>query len=556
VGKVKQLAVQNYRSIKDLVEIRFPPKTPLVLVGENNSGKSNVVRALELLLGETWPGNYELSDHEYHARDKINNIPVLVQVDVEGVIHRGKYEQNVIDNGKDSKYVSRETREQCLCIVVGADRRLAYQLSYSSKYTFMSKLMRRFHDELTADPERVKKLKQEFKNIKNIFKEVEAFDTFTKELNSKVFELSDNLAYSLKTDFSAYDPSNYFHSLRVLPYEADNVLNFEELGTGQEQILAVSFAYAYAKAFHGEPNNNLILVIEEPEAHLHPLAQKWLARNINKLAKEDVQTIITTHSPSFVDLMNLEGIVLLNRIDGATRAKQISAENLATYCVHHGVPNSKINKDNVLGFYAAAATEEILSGLFARKIILVEGLTEALSLPVYLYKLEFDTTKNGIAIIPVHGKGNLAKWWRLFSAYGIPTYVIFDNDSNDDNDARKRKDILHTIGVEESSFEQFLTTSSLEINDKFAVFGLDFETVMNDYFGSEYQRLTNEAQTKYSLSREAKPLVARYVAEKMTYQETNEGWLTLRNLIDKITALSTPEQSILPEAEIDEESPF
>jgi predicted ATP-dependent endonuclease of OLD family len=56
--------------------------------------------------------------------------------------------------------------------------------------------------------------------------------------------------------------------------------------------------------------------------------------------------------------------------------------------------------------------------------------------------------KEGIAVIPVHGVGNLAKWWRFFTAYGIPTYPIFDNDAKDDPDEKKRSDILSAIGVE------------------------------------------------------------------------------------------------------------
>ena len=74
------------------------------------------------------------------------------------------------------------------------------------------------------------------------------------------------MTYRLLLDFSAYDPSNYFQSLRVLPTENGKVRNLEELGTGQEQVLALAFAHAYAKTFHG----GIVLAIEEPEAHLHP----------------------------------------------------------------------------------------------------------------------------------------------------------------------------------------------------------------------------------------------------------------------------------------------
>ncbi len=59
--------------------------------------------------------------------------------------------------------------------------------------------------------------------------------------------------------------------------------------------MALVFAHAYARAFYG----GIILVIEEPEAHLHPLAQEWLARKIHQMAADGLQIVITTHSPHF-----------------------------------------------------------------------------------------------------------------------------------------------------------------------------------------------------------------------------------------------------------------
>ncbi|MGB9619585.1 MAG: TOPRIM nucleotidyl transferase/hydrolase domain-containing protein [Armatimonadota bacterium] len=63
------------------------------------------------------------------------------------------------------------------------------------------------------------------------------------------------------------------------------------------------------------------------------------------------------------------------------------------------------------------------SGFFARPVVLVEGSTEALALPVLLAKRGLEVEKEGIALISVGGKGNLAKWYRLYRAYEIPCYT-------------------------------------------------------------------------------------------------------------------------------------
>jgi putative ATP-dependent endonuclease of OLD family len=95
------------------------------------------------------------------------------------------------------------------------------------------------------------------------------------------------------------------------------VRSFDELGTGQEQILAVAFAYAYSRAY-GAGEDGLVLVIDEPEAHLHPLAQRWLAAKVDGLGDRGVQVIVTTHSPAFVDLSHIDGLVCVRKpsVDG------------------------------------------------------------------------------------------------------------------------------------------------------------------------------------------------------------------------------------------------
>lgn len=48
--KISRIYIENYRSIKKL---DFLPGNYCVLVGENNAGKSNILKAVNLVLGET-----------------------------------------------------------------------------------------------------------------------------------------------------------------------------------------------------------------------------------------------------------------------------------------------------------------------------------------------------------------------------------------------------------------------------------------------------------------------------------------------------------------------
>jgi putative ATP-dependent endonuclease of OLD family len=439
------------------------------------------------VLGESWPGSFQPEDHDFFDRNPAN-LPLAIVVEVENVSHayhgslvsvnafvlehsgdeRPFY--MILDGGAVNPYVNNETRGQCRSILVSADRRLSYQLGYSSKYTFLSKLTKQFHEALMADAGRVKNLKDKFEEIRGAFEGIDEFAVFTKELQKQMDDFSRNLEYRLEVDFSAYDPSNYFRSLRVQPVQEGQVRTFEELGTGQEQVLALSFAYAYAKAFHGKAEG-LVLVIEEPEAHLHPLAQQWVSRKVHEFAgTEGIQVVITTHSPAFLSVMSLDGIVLARKEKGATRITQLSKRTLAAACQKTGAKTA--TAETVLPFYAAVATQEILAGFFARKIFLVEGPTEALALPIYLERAGLSPVKEGIAVIPVQGVGNLAKWWRFFTAYEIPTYTAFDNDAKgDDADKKKRSDLLTALGLDAKAQEEILSAKDWIIAPLLCVFG-------------------------------------------------------------------------------------
>jgi putative ATP-dependent endonuclease of OLD family len=532
VGRVRKLLVRNFKSIRERVEVSFPESGPLVIVGPNNAGKSNLVRALELVLGENWPGSFQPEDHDFFDRNPAN-LPLEIVVEVENVSHayHGSFVSvnafvlehsgderpfyMILDGGAVNPYVNKETRGQCRSILVSADRRLSYQLGYSSKYTFLSKLTRQFHEALIADAGRVKNLKDKFDEIRGAFEGIDEFAVFTKELQKQMDDFSRNLEYRLEVDFSAYDPSNYFRSLRVQPVQEGEVRTFEELGTGQEQVLALSFAYAYAKAFHGKAEG-LVLVIEEPEAHLHPLAQQWVSRKVHEFAgTEGIQVVITTHSPAFLSVMSLDGIVLARKEKGATRITQLSKKMLASACQKTGAKTA--TAETVLPFYAAVATQEILAGFFARKIVLVEGPTEALALPIYLERAGLSPVKEGIAVIPVQGVGNLAKWWRFFTAYEIPIYTAFDNDAKgEDADKKKRSDLLTALGLNAKAQEEILSAKDWIIGPLLCVFGKNFEESMRLGFGGKYQELEKEAQEKFGLSPErSKPLIGRYVAERI-----------------------------------------
>lgn len=548
MGRVKYLRIRNFRSIGKQIELTMPDRGPLVLLGANNAGKSNIVRAVDLLLGEGWPGSFEPDDHDHHGRSR-DAIPIEITAGVSDVVvpvgggwfqvdaMRWRFDPDqerrsafdLIAPDGSERYGSNEARDQCFCMVIGADRRLQYQLSYTSKWTLLSRLMRKFHGRLIEDDERVARLQELFDSVVDTFLEVDAFSEFSTGLRQHAADFGANLEYGLEIDFTAYDPSNFFHSLRVRPRDGADVRSFDELGTGQEQILALAFAYAYAEAFGTTSSDSgLLLVIEEPEAHLHPLAQKWLGRKIHELSGLGVQVILTTHSSAFIDLEALEGLVLVRKESetSGTSVVQHTRESLAHFCAERGA-DDKATPGRIAHFYASSATDEIVNGLFARACLLVEGPTEALALPVLLQKAGLDLLAHGVALVPVGGVGNLARWWRFFRAYDIPTFVLLDRDSRDDSSGARKQDLANTLGVELDELTPDVA-DGIVVMESCAVMVSNFEHALRALFTS-YSDLETRGRERLGTS---KPLLARYVAERLDPLQEDAGWTVISGLVD------------------------
>lgn len=95
-------------------------------------------------------------------------------------------------------------------------------------------------------------------------------------------------------------------------------LSIKQLGTGVEQL--VMAAYAGLRHEHGA-----LLMLEEPEAHLHAGAQRQLAQYLLRWAERH-QILVATHSPIFMDARSARTprILLVERNEGVSRVREAS----------------------------------------------------------------------------------------------------------------------------------------------------------------------------------------------------------------------------------------
>ena len=76
--KISRVHIENYRSIKSL---DFSPNNYCALIGENNAGKSNILKAINLVLGETWPTDRTFTEEDFNEYNTANNIVIQIFFD-------------------------------------------------------------------------------------------------------------------------------------------------------------------------------------------------------------------------------------------------------------------------------------------------------------------------------------------------------------------------------------------------------------------------------------------------------------------------------------------
>ncbi len=461
-ARLARFLVNNFKSISpDGVEIVFRDRL-VILVGKNNSGKSNLLEGLGLLFGSKNPRYLQVEPEVFNDPAK----PIIVEaeferldwgqgvaiglsetqcgmltkggkgaqaghltlrltvpaIDGDGAADEGAEVPNeeepeprqtfefLLANRNDVKK-NEEFRKALIKYILVPPVRAEKEVLSPSGWTAYGRLLRDILTDST-DKDQVSAL---IRDASARLRDILAAEASTLSKAAKSTAFVDAVSFRLTKDG---DPIELLRSLSLAVTFAGRTDDISAVGTGTQSAVIISVLELCLR--HKPRRGVRLFVVEEPELFLHPHAQRHIARLLREIASETGnQVMITTHSPSLLASADILDVIRLDRTpSGVTTRHRISPT----------LPGiEKIER---------VLTEHTCEMLFADRAVLVEGVSEAELFPrLAVASTAGDPTLAGgfdranVSVVAVGGKDHFPVFSGLLDQLGISWRIVVDGDA-------------------------------------------------------------------------------------------------------------------------------
>ena len=507
---IKTVRIAGFRGLEN-IEIALEQTT--ILTGMNNTGKTSFLKALQLALGnrqfvsqddffiqgssvsekiiidllivpidgdgkrcEDFSGDWELLFTTDRIRnDDIGNAFVSLRTIITFDMIKNSYKTQQfilqdwpefkqddidwfgIDNSKKTSFHFDEVpffyMDAQRDILEDTKLRSSYLGKMLSKIEYSPKDIKDIEDQIKSLNEKAVSKSDVLSNIKRILKELDtAMDTRSEGIEvtpftKKIRDLNKGLTI--------------YYTDQKEPFPMEN----HGMGTRSWSSLLTLKAFIALLSKNAEKEKSVffpVLAIEEPEAHLHPNAQKKLFGQIDAIAG---QKIISTHSPYI-----------------AATAKLGQIRN---FYKDETVTCGRIETDSLTGEEIRKIKRQVINTrgeiFFSKLIIFFEGETEEQALPIFAQKHFGKTSvEMGLDFVGVGGHKSYLPFLRFAEAFNI-LWLIFSDAEN-----TPAKNVKYSVQ------QQFSNCGSPKSETDCIVFvddGNDFEKqLISDGFGDEIKK--------------------------------------------------------------------
>jgi len=509
--------IANFRAIKNL-EVNLSPLT--MLVGANNSGKTSFLRALHLALGYdrrivTKEDVHDDGINDAHATEIVIDVRII-PVDENGIrikefeeiwgtsdefsgkvkldddsneffAFRTKYKYDVLtqmfrpdvrilkkwlhfDNWLEANNEDSRLSKLDSIPLIFVDAQRDIQEDLRDRNSFLGKM--------TNKPD----IKPD--DIEPIEKQINDLNVAIIKGSSNLKKLEDNLKDLNKTVFSSAKDGVEITPInkKIRDIGRNLNINFKDTGTesfpleyhGMGTRSWASLLTLNAFLSWQQEVNDLyfpILALEEPEAHLHPNAQRQLYQQLSNIKG---QKIISTHSPFIAAQCDLMEIRHFYKDANDLKVGQMKLNEGNDEIFIFDKP--ELNK---LNYFVIQNRGEIL---FSKAIVLMEGATEEQSLPfLYFERTGKHPYEHGVNFISVDGK-NYLPFLILAKFLNIKWYILSDGDNNAESEVKAQINKIFTHSdfqtlfvFDNSDFEEYLVNN-------------DYDSYLKDAINSYYEK--------------------------------------------------------------------
>ena len=491
---ISRVVIKNYRNFKD-VDVRLGHKQ--VIIGENNIGKTNFIRALQLILDPTLSDDDRRLD-ESDFNDTLVN-PMENDEEIEISIYITNYRNNrvilamlqgatVMDNGEETLKFTYKffpytddmgNKEYEFVIFMGDDENRifgALQRKYlnikvikalrdveselrNSRLSPVKKML----DEYSIEKQELEHIAEEYKRSGEEILNIDEIIDLTQNINRRFNAILGEGTHDISLQAIEIDPTKVLSSLKLLMENR----NAADVSLGLNNILYISMILqnlqdktvptflkvskyqeleakpdsdilrdVYTETDNGNyflnqnitdeqseeiyrfmnqntPSNKgvTILAIEEPEAHLHPVNQRLVFKDV--IQKSNNSVLLTTHSTHITAISPINSIVHLH-----------ASNNAGT--IVHATADMPMDDGEFLDVerYLDVKRGEIYLG---KAVILVEGIAEEYLVPRFAELLGKPLDEKGIIICNVNCT-NFKPYIKMLRCLGVPYAVITDGD--------------------------------------------------------------------------------------------------------------------------------
>ncbi len=435
---LRELQIRNFRKI-DALTISFAHGLT-VLVGENNSGKTTVIDALRLMLFSSRDiESLRLTEDDFRAGTGHSPIEIscrFAELKDEDEVH---FQECLVDVG-DGKF-----EMQVNARIEFNTRTNRCNVKTWGGETEGGSLPSNHYDRLATiylqplrDPERglrPSQLSQVSRLIDCLTKEDQQveFETIAKDANEQIRVLKPvedargdinaqmaaiagrELTQTTELVFS--DPT-FRRIIAGLQPEIEG-LPFNLNGLGYNNLIFTSATLSTLR--RSSQFSFRSILIEEPEAHLHPQLQMLLLKHLADVANNhegnEVQVIASSHSPILASQAPIDSVVSVHEVSGKVTAVSVCSISI----------EDKIKKK--LQRYLDATRGELF---FARRILMVEGVAEALLVPVLAKIAGGNLKESSVTVLNADGI-NFNAFIPLFGAgrLRVPVVILTDGDAKE-----------------------------------------------------------------------------------------------------------------------------